>query len=599
MGTLLLFALPSTAQVAFGDLHATANGQLSTVYADEYGDLQTGQHSWGFAGTGTIAGNYYNPNFLSFSLLPYYGRSQDNSDSQSITNASGYTGTVNIFGGSHFPGFVNFNQTWNSSGTFGIPDVSGLTTRNNNHGLNVGWSLLLPSLPTLSIAYGDNSGTSSLLGSDTSTAFTTHSLNVGSTYNLAGFYLNGGFIHLTNDTNFNGLENGETETTDGSSNQYRLTAQRGIPYNNSRFSLGLTRSSFSSNDSTGGQNYGTTDNATANLNLRFPRVPVTLTATYTDNLLGSFEQQLISSGETPLASIVSPESHSLSLEASTFYTVLPRLVVGGYVDRTEQYFAGQSFGLTQVGVNANYNFLRKLKGLTFTAGLVDSANQQGNTRVGFVGNAGYNRYFGKWEVGSFVRYDQDVQTLLVMYTTSTLNYGATIKRQFSHDLRWAGVVNIVKSVFEQQSGDGSHAESFTGMFIWRRATLSGTYTKSNGTSILTATGLVASPLPPSLISPSNTVVYNGSSYGVNLSVNPVRNMVISTAWSKALSNTVSPLLLSNNGSTNYYGLATYQYRKLLFSAGVTKFDQSISSANALPAMLTSYSFGVSRWFKGF
>ncbi len=348
MGTLLLFALPSTAQVAFGDLHATANGQLSTVYADEYGDLQTGQHSWGFAGTGTIAGNYYNPNFLSFSLLPYYGRSQDNSDSQSITNASGYTGTVNIFGGSHFPGFVNFNQTWNSSGTFGIPDVSGLTTRNNNHGLNVGWSLLLPSLPTLSIAYGDNSGTSSLLGSDTSTAFTTHSLNVGSTYNLAGFYLNGGFIHLTNDTNFNGLENGETETTDGSSNQYRLTAQRGIPYNNSRFSLGLTRSSFSSNDSTGGQNYGTTDNATANLNLRFPRVPVTLTATYTDNLLGSFEQQLISSGETPLASIVSPESHSLSLEASTFYTVLPRLVVGGYVDRTEQYFAGQSFGLTQV-----------------------------------------------------------------------------------------------------------------------------------------------------------------------------------------------------------------------------------------------------------
>jgi len=598
-GLALLWALPAGAQVAWGDLHSTANGQLTTLYVGNFGNTATDEHSLGFAGAGTIAGDYYNPNFLSYSLLPYYGRSQDNSDSASITDASGYNGTVNIFGGSHFPGFVNFNQTWNSSGTFGIPGVAGLTTDNNNHAVNVGWGVRLPDLPTFSIGYGDTSGTSSVLGSEISTASTIHNLNFGSTYQVDGFYLTGGFIHLATDIGITGLENGESETANGSSNQYRFTAQHGIPYNNSNFYLGFNRTSYTSDDSLGGENYGTTDNANANVNLRFPKLPVTLTADYTDNLLGSFEQQLISSGQVPVASIITPESHQLSVEASTFYNVLPNLIVGGFVDRTEEYFAGQNLGFTQFGLNMNYNFFHKLKGLTFNAGLVDSATQQGNTRVGFVGNANYNRNFGKWEIGAFVLYNQNTQTLLGNYTMSTLNYGGTVKRQLTQNLRWVGVSNLTKSVFEQAKGSSNHGESFVTMLIWRRASVSGNYTQFHGTSILTATGLVLTPLPPVLFSPSNLVLYSGTSYGASVSVFPVRNLSISTAWSKSLSNTTSPLLLSNNGNTNYYGLMTYQYRKLLFQAGFTKFNQSISSSSILPSMLTSYSFGVTRWFKGF
>jgi hypothetical protein len=587
------------AQVAWGDLHTTANGQISSLYSSNFGNFETDEHALGFAGRGTISGDYYNPNFLSFSLLPYYGRSQDNSDSQSITDASGYNGTIDIFKGSHFPGFVNFNQTWNNSGTFGIPGVAGLTTVNNGHAINAGWSVLLPDLPTLSFMFGDTNGTSSLLGSDTSTSSATRNFNFGSTYTLDGFYLTGAFIHLNTDTGISGLEDGESETTTGASNQYRLTAQRPVPYNNSNLSMGFTRSSYSMNDSLGGENNGTTDTANANLSLRFPKLPVTLTAIYTDNLLGSFEEQLVSNGQAPLVSIAAPESHSLSLEASTFYNVLPRLVVGGYVDRTEQYFDGQSEGLTQVGVNVNYSFLRKFKGLTFNAGIVDSASQQGNTRIGFVGNASYNRYFGKWELNSFVLYNQDVQTLFVNYTTSTLNYGGTIKREINQNLRWVGVANLVRSMFEQTAGNSSHGESFSTMVIWRRASVSGTYTQSSGTSLLTANGLVTTPVPVQVLSPGNSILFNGKSYGSSVSVYPIRNMTISTAWSKSLSDTVSPLLLSNNGSTNYYGLVTYQYRKLLFQAGVTKFTQSISSSGTLPSMLTSYSIGVTRWFKGF
>jgi len=595
----VLWALPAAAQVAWGDLHATSDGQLSALYNGNFGNFEKNEHSLGFAGRGTISGDYYNPDFLSFSLLPYYGRSQANSESQSITAASGYTGTTNIFKGSHFPGFVTFDQNWNSSGTYGLPGVAGLTTDTNNHGVNMGWSALIPDLPTLSVGYGDTSGDSSLLGSDISTKSSTRNLNFASSYTLGGFYLNGGFIHLNTDTGINGLENGISETADSSSNQYRLTAQRPIPYNNSNLSLGFSRIDYDTDSSLGFKDNGTTDNVNGTLSLRFPKLPVTLSTNYTDNVFGSFEEQLISSGQAPLTNILTPQYRSLSVEASTYYTILPRLTAGGYVERTQQYFGNESFGLTQLGVSVNYGFLRTLKGLTVSAGMVDSASEQGNTRLGFVGNASYNRYLGKWDINAFAFYNQNTQTLLVNYTTSNLNYGGSLKRQITQNLRWVGIANLNKSVFEQAAGNGSHGESFSTILIWRRASISGIYSQATGTSILTANGLVLTPVPLPLISPGSLIVFNGENYGGTLSVYPIRNLTVSTSWSRSLSNTVSPLLLSNNGSTNYYGLLTYQYRKLLFTAGVTRFDQHISSSGLPAAMLTSYSFGITRWFKGF
>lgn len=598
-GVVLLWALPSAAQVAFGDLHAGANGLLTAGYAGDFGNQQTSAHSMTLGGSGTIGGYYYNPQFVSFSVMPYYNRSQDNSESQSITDASGYTGTLNIFNGSHYPGFVTVDQMWNNSGTFGIPGEEGLKTKNDSHGLAVGWSLLFPDLPALSIGYSDTSGSSSLLGSDTASTSANRNFSALSTYRLAGFFLNGGFIHVSTDANITGLENGEAETTSGSSNQYRLSANRSLPYNHSSFSIGLSRGSYSSNDSLGGESNGTTDTANVNVGLMFPKLPVVVTAYYTDNLFGSFQQQLISSGQAPVPNLISPESRSLSLTASTFYTILPRLVVSGYGERTEQYVAGQSYGLTRFGVNVNYSFEKAIKGLTFAAGAVESADQQGNTRVGFVGHANYRRSFGRWEVTSFAIYDQDVETLLVTYTTSNLNYGGSFKRNLGHDLHWVGIANATRSVFEQQAGNASHGESFSSMLMWRRASVSANYTESNGTSILTANGLVATPLPPSMISPGNVILYNGTSEGGTFKINPLRNLAISTAYSKAHSNTVSPLLMSNNGSKMYNGLATYQFRKVLFNAGFTKFQQDISSSSTLPSVITSYFFGVSRWFKGF
>ncbi len=605
----LLWALSdaAAAQVSLGDLHATGNGRLETLYTGAWGNLPgTADHSLGFGGTGMINGDYYNPNFLSFSVLPYYNRAQDNSETQSITNASGYNGTINLFNGSHFPGSVNFEQTWNQSGNFGIPGVAGLTTVNNNHGVNVGWSALLPGLPTLSVGFGDIGGSSSLLGSPESTDSSNRNFNISSTYNFHGYYMNGGFIHLINNVEINGLENGETETANGSSNQYRFMVQGPIPYRHSSTSLSFTRTSYNSDDSDVGTGYstnetvnGTTDTINANVTLMVPKAPVSVTTIYSDNLLGTLEQQLVSGGQVPLAALNSPESRSLSVQASTYVSVLPRLMVGGYVERTNEFFEGENFGLTQVGLTVNYSFLHMLKGLTFYGGVTDSATQASNSWLGFIGNVTYNRYIGKWQVNSFFLYNQNTQTLLAIYTTSTLNYGGTVKRQINPDLTWATVVSFIKSGFEQTAGSSSHGESFTSMLIWKKASISGAYSKSDGTALLTSSGLVATTLPSQVLPPGATMLYNGKNYGVNVSFYPVRHMIVSGAWSKSFANTNSPLLLSNSGNTNYYGFAGYEYRKLIFQAGVTKFTQSISNSGVLPSMLTSYSFGIQRWFKGF
>jgi hypothetical protein len=597
-GLLLLWVMPLSAQVQFGDLHATANGELSAGYQGSYGNLQSSSHSTEFGGIGTANGYYYNPNFLSFSLLPFYGRSQDNSDSQSISDSSGYTGTLNIFSGSHFPGYASFNQEFNSTGTFGIPGETGLKTNENGHSFNVGWSALLPGLPSLSVSFSDGTSHSSLYGSDSSSESTTRSFNVSSGYRIAGFFLNGGYTHLTSDSTITGLSAGAAETTDGSSNLYTLNAVRPLPFYKSSLSMGFSRDSYNYNLSGNSEN-GTTDSANANLTLQFPKLPVAVFANYTDNLVGSFEQQLVSTGQAPLQPLVSPVSRSLTAGASTFYNLAPHTVVGGYVDHTEEYFAGQDFGVTQAGGTISFNQFRRVKGLMFSVGVVDIADQRGNERAGLIGNVEYRRLVGRWELESYFRYDQDAETLLVPYTTSVMMYSASVKREFPHDLHWVAVGTGTRSVFEQTSGDSNQSESFTTMLFWKRISVSGDYMQSKGVAILTAQGLTPVPVPGQELPGSNLSTFNGTSYGGSLRFNPIRTLGLSASYSRTDSNSVSALLPMNSASTTYYALATYRLRKLVFTAGATNFRQGISTSGLPPSVVTSFYFGISRWFKAF
>lgn len=602
--SLLLLRHPAAAQVEFEGVQMRASGDISTGYQGDLDNVGASDHGLTVGGVGSISGFFYNPNFLSFNVQPYYNRSQSNSDSQSIFDSSGYAGNVSIFGGSHFPGVVSFNQVWNGTGTYGIPGITGLTTKDSNRDFSVGWNELVPGLPTLGVSFARGSGTGSVVGSDEESNNTTETFGIHSGYRVAGWNLGGGFTHFVVDTSGSGLlEDGGTQTTDTSTNSYQLNAGHALPWVHGSFNAGLVRTDYNGSylGETSGSDHGTTDSAYANASFPLWRFPISASVTYTDNLYGSLEEQLLSSGGTQVETSLTPVSRSLLVNVGTSYAILPQVVASGYVTRQEEVLAGTSYGLTQFGGNIHFGMGKRLKGLTVTVGANDTASQVGNQGAALVANVTYNRNFDGWDVGAWFSYDQNVVTQFAMYQTSTINYNAQVRRRLPGGFNWTIGGGGGRSVFVQAEGEGSHGEGASSSLNWRRYTVAATYSESTGTTVYTPTGLVSVPTP---VVSNNLVVFSGQSYSFSLGASPTRAMSLGLSYNKANSNmlgqsSVTSGLNSNNGSQAINGLLTYKFRKVYFQAGVTQFRQEISASSSLPAVVTSYYFGLSRWFRAF
>lgn len=101
---LLALAKGADAQVQVGDdLRMNLNGLLTAGYEANYGDQIPSNHGLNFGGSGTLSGSYYDPNFINFTIDPYYNQSRADSSIQSLTNSSGVNATANFFSGSRFP----------------------------------------------------------------------------------------------------------------------------------------------------------------------------------------------------------------------------------------------------------------------------------------------------------------------------------------------------------------------------------------------------------------------------------------------------------------------------------------------------------------
>jgi hypothetical protein len=75
---ILLLALPTAAQVEVGDTQMSLSGDIGFNYNGSI-DQGVSGHSLGFTGDANLTGSYYNPNFLNFSVRPFYDRTQSNS----------------------------------------------------------------------------------------------------------------------------------------------------------------------------------------------------------------------------------------------------------------------------------------------------------------------------------------------------------------------------------------------------------------------------------------------------------------------------------------------------------------------------------------
>jgi hypothetical protein len=603
---ILLAVLPSAAQLQVGDnWQMNLGGNIGYTYN---GNLNQGTsaHSMGFSGDANLHGSYFNPNFLNFSVQPYYDRTQSNSVFGALSNSSGVTSSVNLFSGSHFPGAVFFAKGVNSSGEFGIPSSSvGLAEHGDNQGFGVSWSALIPDLPTLTASYTVGNGSSSIYGSQEENSQADRTLTMLSTYFVSGFRLSGGFTHRNVDANYSQLLDGlpEPVETNTSSNSFQFNAQHALPMSGSA-SVGWSRSNFGYDyhDSYDTNSSGGSQTLNGLVTFRPARkLTVAMDANYNDSLLGSVPEPILNNG-TAINSVSLSSFNNFQLGADAYYQLLSNLSVHGNVNHTQQDFLGKSYSATTFGGSANYNLQKRFLGsLSFSIGVFDSANQEGNSGLGFVGNLNFDRKIANWDVGANFSYSQNVQTLILVYTTSSYSWVANARRRVANRTYFSAGYGGSHSGITNQPGTSNSSERVSSSLTWRTYSVNGFYSKSDGAAFFTPTGLVAVPagLPPELFAPGSVMVYNSKAIGGNASAVFMRRLTLSLGYADSRGSTVDPLISTFTGSKLYNAIGQYRLRKIYINGGFTQLHQSVGAAGTAPVAVTSYYIGISRWFNFF
>ncbi len=606
VAVIFLAALPSVAQLQVGDnWRMNLSGNIGYSYT---GNVDNGDstHSMGFYGDANLSGSFYNPNFISFNIQPYYDRSQANSVFGNLTNSSGVSGNVNFFSGSHFPGSVSYAKGRNNTSEFGVPDSQiGLAQHGDLTSFGVSWSALLPNLPTLTTSYTVGNGTSSIFGSSFESSQSNKTLMLLSTYSLAGFRMSGGYTHRNVDTNFSQLSNGISEPVfaDNSSDTFQFDAQHALPLSGS-FNVGLSRTSYGYKyqDSISSSSSGASDTFTSIAAFRPTRkLSVSVSANYNDSLLGSVPETILSGGSL-VTTAGGGKFRSLLLSTDAYYPIFRDLTVHGDVSHIRQEFFGQTYDSTRYGGSVNYSLDRKFLGsLTFSLVVFDYASEQGNGALGFVGNVNFNRKVHRWDLSSNFSYAQNVQTLIAVYTTSSYGWVFNTRRRLANRTYFAAGYGGSHSGITQQAGSSNSSERVSSSLTWRTYSLGGFYSKSNGEAILTSTGLVSVPgnLPPSVFLPGALMTYNSKAIGANASAVFIRRLTVSLAYAEGSGSTIDPAISTFNSTKLYNAIMQYRLRKIYIDGGFTRLRQSVGTVGTPPVNVTSYFIGFSRWFNFF
>lgn len=581
------------------------SGDIGFNYNGAMNDGISG-HNLGLTGDANLQGSYYNPNFLNFSVRPFYDRAQSNSLFGAVSNSSGVNSSMNLFGGSHFPGSLSFNKVVNSSGAYGVPGSAvGLATNGDNQSFAVNWNELLPDWPTLSATYAITSGSESIYGSSQETKQTDHDLMLTSTYQVAGFRLSGGFTHRNVDGTFSELLEGiqQPVVSDTSTNNYQVNASHSFPMQGSyTVSFSRTAYDFNYHDGSSLASSGASDTLNGNLNFRpAPKLSVGINGAYNDSLLGDLPDQVVGGGTGGTVTSLGT-FRSLLFGTDVNYQLLKNLSLHATANRVEQTFLGQSYGATQFGASANYYMEHSLlKGLSFNVGVVDTATKEGNTALGFVGNVNFHRKFNGWEADANFGYAQNVETLVIVDTASNYNYVTNLRRRLGNRSFFMVGYSGSHSGFNTISDSTNSARRVSSTFSYRRYSLNGFYSTSNGTAAFTPTGLVALPgnLPPEALPPGTAIVFNSKAYGFNASASPMRRLNVSAGYAQSSGDTIDPLLSTFTKNTLINGVMQYRLRKVYVNGGYTHLTQSVGTLGTAPASVTTYYIGISRWFNFF
>jgi hypothetical protein len=601
----LVFAPRAAAQITRGDTSLNLSGTVSAGYTDDSSNLAGSDHSITGAGTADLSGSYYNPNFLSFDIQPFYNQSRVNSNFQSITSSSGLNASAKIFSGSHYGGSVSYTSSFNGSGNFDVPGLANFTTHGNNEVLALGWGLHPDGLPSLNISYSNANNTYSIYGANSNGTLHSDFLSVTSAYKIAGFNLNGGYQYSSSNTLTPEFLTGTLpQRTDTGANSFFFGVGHNLPWNGS-FSAAATRLYLNTNlgDSTTTDRYNTSIDTLSNSVNFAPRQHLSVGADtyYTNNLEGTLYNSLLNAGITVPQSEVQQSSHDLSLTGYANYEMpAEHMNLHAYAERQQQTFLGVSFASTSLNGMANYSnqllggSFNGLIGITRTS--LDTTHQ---SLLGLNTSISYSHPIQRWVLAGAFSYSQDAQTVLISYTTSGYAYNGSVGRKIGRKSYWGAYLSGANSLLTDQPDSANSSHSYGSSLTLYRVTINGSYSQSTGNALLTTTGLVSTPIPLPVINPADVVFFNGKSYSAGFGANPFRGLTMSATFAKALSGTESTSLNSKNNNENLNLQLTYNFRKLSFITGYSRLVQGFSLSGAQPAMVGSFFVGVSRWFNFF
>lgn len=586
------------AQLTVGDdVKMSLSGNIGVGYSGDFGNAGLSGHGLFGTGMGLLSGSYYNPNFLSFNVRPFYDRNQDNGGYTSVLSETGVDASTSIFSGSHFPGSISYSKSFARGSQYGLPGTASLSADSNTQNFSTTWSELLPKLPSLTATFSDNTSSSTILG-ETGTSDTASKIfNLLSNYKVHGFQLTGFMSHQNYGVELPAFLAPTNTKSDSASTSYGVSANHSLPLSGT-LTMDYNRTDYDSQ--TGAYRAsGSTDTADTTVTVKpVERLSVSGQVRYTGNLIGALRQTYLA-GQT--AGLFSEEETSRGVALSSYaaYQIGHGFGLVGYANRQIQDFAGTTYDFHQAGGTLTYSYARPLFGLLYLSfGMVNNGTTSGGNSLGFVGNADLKRRIGRWEYNADFSYSQNVQAIIANYTTSGFNYGGNVRRRFGSNMFWSGSYRGTQTGVTQIAGSGNRADSFVTNIVDGRYDFSATYAKSHGTALLSSTGTLT-PTPVATLLTPEQIIYSGKVYGAGVSVAPLKRMLINVNWYQVRSDTQTTALFSQNNSERYYGQMQYNLRKLSFRAGYWRVYQNVGATVGKPTLDNTYFFTVSRWFNIF
>ena len=599
---VLALAVPATAQLEVGEnTSLRLNGNLQVGYSGDYSNVTPSDHSLTPGGNADLSGYYYNPNFLSFDAQTYYNQSRLNSTEQSVFQTTGFAGSASLFSGSHYAGSIGYSKTFNSEGGYTLPGAGSLTTKGNTQNVFLTWGLHFPGLPQVQFHFNDGDSENSLLGSDENSTSHTKIFGVQVTHKLEGFNLTGSYDHSTaNELLPDLVTGGEPQTSDSSTNSFNVGASHKLPMRG-EFDVTYSRSDMNANYS-GGDYNGSVDTVTAGAGFNpFKKLNVSVNTQYTDNLSGSAFQPLVTSGAAVPPSLLSYATKSFTVTGQQSYAIgnfISNLNLVATETHQEQTVLGESFSGNTFSQMVNYG--RPVFGGFMNATASISENMvdfsQDQTSIGTYENISYTRGLHGWELNVSANYSRNIETALLEYTSSGDGYSASISRKFDSGIFWNIVANGEKVQYDQVNTAGSYAQIYSTSLSIRQCGVSGSFSKSSGNSILTPTGLVASPLP---VPTADALLLKGDSYSASVFANPTHGMLLSVSYVRALDDIFGNSTASRNSNGQLIVQFQHKFRQLWLQGGYFKLNQAISVSGQPPLMSGSFYIGISRWFNFF